>query len=235
VKTPDLSFVIPAFNAQDFLSDAVLSCLNQNHKNIEIVIVDDGSKDSTRRLIEHFSKSDQRVVGVLLPKNYGRGHARNLGNETATAPIIAVLDADDIAEEARAKHTLDLIEDGVLFGSAAIVDSVGRPLGRFRADPFDLKTAIEKQVNFIVHSTMAYPKKLTERFKYDEGEYAALGLDDWKFQLDMALAGVQFTHTEKILSAWRENDDQITTIRDTGKVAKLKDQYLKKFAIGGAK
>lgn len=231
MKTPDLSFVIPAYNAQDYLSDCVLSCLKQSHKNIEVVIVDDGSTDATRRLIEHFHNSDNRVTGVLLPKNQGRGHARNLGNETARAPVVAVLDADDMAETDRAKNTLELMEKGVFYGAAAVVNSMGNEVARMRAETFDLKTALEKQVNFIVHSTMAYPRSLALSIKYDEKEYAAVGLDDWKFQLDAALLGVPFRHTDKVLAAWRENNEQITNIRDTKKVAKLKGQYLKKYAI----
>ncbi len=231
MKTPDLSFVIPAYNAEAFLSDCVLSCLKQSHKNIEVVIVDDGSTDSTRRLITHFHDKDSRVVGILLSKNSGRGYARNIGNETARAPIIAVLDADDMAETHRAKNTLELMEAGVFYGAASIVDTMGNEINRFRADPFDLKTALEKQVNFIVHSTMAYPKGVTKLAQYDTGEYAKIGLDDWKFQLDLALAGVKFKHTDKVLSAWRENDSQITNIRDHKKVAALKGKYLKKYAL----
>lgn len=231
MRTPDLAFVIPAYNAQDFLSDCVISCLKQSHRNIEVVIVDDGSTDSTRRLIEHFHNKDHRVTGVLLPNNAGRGHARNLGNETARAPVIAVLDADDMAEVDRAKNTLELMEKGVLYGAAAVVDSMGNEIARLTADKFDIKTALEKQVNRIVHSTMAYPKSVTALAKYDTAEYCKLGLDDWKFQLDLALAGVEFKHTDKILSAWRENTGQITNIRDHKKVAALKGKYLKKYAL----
>lgn len=231
MKTPDLSFVIPAYNAQDYLSDCVLSCLKQTHRNIEVVIVDDGSTDSTRRLIEHFAKTDTRVNPIFLPSNKGRGHARNVGNEVSTARLIAVLDSDDMAEQHRAENTIKLMDGCVLYGAASIVNSLGHEIGRFRADAFDLKTALDKQVNFIVHSTMAYPKSVTNIAKYDEGEYASLGLDDWKFQLDLALARVDFKHTEKILSAWRENDGQITSVRDAAKINKLKAQYLKKYAI----
>lgn len=231
MKFPDLSFVIPAYNAEAFLSDCILSCLRQSHKNIEVVVVDDGSTDSTRRVIEHFHRTDTRVVGVLLPKNYGRGHARNLGNETARAPVLAVLDADDMADVDRAKITLDLMDKSVFYGAASIVDSMGNQIGRFRADTFDLKTALEKQHNLIVHSTMAYPAAITGGAKYDEGEYAEAGLDDWKFQLDLALGGAEFKHTDKILSAWRESADQVTNVRDIMKVCDLKAKYMKKYAI----
>lgn len=231
MKIPDLSFVIPAHDAQDFLSDCIGSCLRQSHRNIEIVIVDDGSKDATRRIIEHFHEKDNRVVGVLLPKNGGRGAARNLGNETARAPVIAVLDADDMADSRRAENTLELMDKSVFYGAAAIINSLGSQVGTFRAEPFDLKMALEKQANMIVHSTMAYPRDVIKFAKYDEGEYAKLGLDDWKFQLDLALSGVVFKHTGKILSAWRSNDDQVTNVRDIQRVHKLKARYLKHYAI----
>lgn len=222
MKRPDVSFVIPAYNAQAYLSDSILSCLKQTHKNIEVIVVDDGSTDATRRIISFFSEKDSRCHGVLLPKNRGRGHARNTGNEAATAPIIAVLDADDMAERKRAEHILG---ESVLYGAASVVDSLGSEIARVNAEEFSLERAIEKRVNGIVHSTMSYPKAVAEQYKYDEGKYAAIGLDDWKFQMDLALAGWHLAKTDKILSAWRSNSDGISNTRNIERVRALKEQY----------
>ncbi len=230
MKAPDLSFVIPAYNAQDYLSDAILSCLNQTHKNIEVIVVDDGSTDSTRRLIQHFAEKDPRCHAIFCPENRGRGNARNEGNELASAPIIAVLDADDMAERNRAKNTLEFLDRGVLYGAAYVVDSLGNQVGQLKAEDFNLGKALEDGVNRIVHSTMAYRRDDTRKVRYDEGEYAALGLDDWKFQLDLALDGTKFTKTDKILSAWRANSEGVSNVRDIAKVKTLKDQFLKRYA-----
>lgn len=230
MKTPDLSFVIPAYNAQDYLSDAILSCLKQTHKNIEVIVVDDGSSDSTRRLIQHFTEKDPRCHAILFSANCGRGHARNQGNALARAPIIAVLDADDMAERDRAKNTLEQLDRGVLHGAASVVDSLGNEIGRIKVEDFNLKKALEDGVNRIVHSTMAYRKADIRKWLYDEGEYATLGLDDWKFQLDLALDGTKFKKTDKILSAWRSNSEGVSNVRDIAKVKTLKDQFLKRYA-----
>ena len=104
---PDLSFVIPVYNGAEYLAEAIASCLTQSHKNVEVVVVDDASTDSTKRVIAHYAKTDQRVQAVFLEENKGRGHARNVGNRAAKSKYLAVLDADDISDKFRAERCLN--------------------------------------------------------------------------------------------------------------------------------
>lgn len=89
--TPKVSVVIPAYNAASTVVRAVESALNQTYTNIEIIVVDDGSTDSTRRLLDPYTSR----ISYVSQNNRGRSAARNLGISHASGEYIAFLDADD--------------------------------------------------------------------------------------------------------------------------------------------
>lgn len=106
MKSSRVSFVIPAYNAEAYLAQAILSCRGQSIKELEIIVVDDGSTDGTKELVHWHSDQDKRVKYVGFENNCGRSAARNFGNEIAVSPYILVLDADDVALPNRARDTI---------------------------------------------------------------------------------------------------------------------------------
>lgn len=230
-----ISFVIPSYNSAAWLAQAVGSCLDQSVKDIEVVVVDDGSSDSTKDYLLWQEKKDKRVVPVFNAKNMGRSFSRNLGNKVAQADIICVLDADDLALPNRAKITLDAFGRGCEFfyGSAVTMDPCGRAMGELRADVFDKEKALERKVNGITHSTVAYTKRFAQRFPYREGEADRLGTDDWAQQIEAAISGVKFDFTPNILCAYRLLESAITSNRDPKEVAKFKDTFLDSLKVLG--
>src|SRR5512134_3903793 len=89
---PNLSVIIPAYNAEAFIADTVHSALNQTYRDLEVIVVDDGSKDGTRDRLDAFG----RRVRVHQQANSGVARARNAGVRLATGDWIAFLDADDL-------------------------------------------------------------------------------------------------------------------------------------------
>jgi glycosyltransferase involved in cell wall biosynthesis len=87
--------IIPSYNASAFLSDAVNSVLHQTWRELELIIVDDGSTDATRSLAEQFAEWDSRVK-IVEKANGGPSSARNAGIAVASGDAICFLDADDI-------------------------------------------------------------------------------------------------------------------------------------------
>lgn len=227
---PDLSFVIPAHNAEAYLAEAISSTINQTHKRIETIVVDDRSTDGTNEIIKYFVKKDPRVRLVEIKgKDGGRGLARNVGNLAAAAPIIAVLDADDIADYKRAARALRAHRAGaeVFYGSAVVVDWASVRQGRtILGKQFSLVEAVQEGLNYIVHSTMSYVKAVSDQVTYETGKFAELGLDDWKFQLDVAKLGFHFQHTEEVLSAYRIHSSGISQTRDPEEVKRAKEEIL---------
>ena len=89
-----ISIIIPVYNSAQYLERCLESVLNQTHRNLEIIIVNDGSQDCSREIIECFSSQDQRIV-ALHQKNQGVSAARNAGLAIAKGDFIGFVDADD--------------------------------------------------------------------------------------------------------------------------------------------
>jgi glycosyltransferase involved in cell wall biosynthesis len=116
--------VIPAFNAATTIGEAILSALRQTQGPAEVVVVDDGSSDETRRVAE---KVDPRVR-VLHQKNAGAGAATTLGMAKSRCPVIALLDADDVWLPFKMERQLAWLDehegsDGIFAGLVLIGDS----------------------------------------------------------------------------------------------------------------
>jgi glycosyltransferase involved in cell wall biosynthesis len=92
VITPLISVVIPTYNASSFIGSAIDSVLGQTYKNIEIIVVDDGSIDSTAAALRPYGKT----IRYVRQNNKGVSAARNHGIQLARGEVIAFLDADDI-------------------------------------------------------------------------------------------------------------------------------------------
>ncbi|TCD07736.1 glycosyltransferase family 2 protein [Pedobacter frigidisoli] len=88
-----ISIIMPAFNAELFIAESIISVINQTYKDWELIIVDDGSKDKTKYIITSFLK-DSRIK-YLYQENGKQGKARNLGLEISKGAYISFLDADD--------------------------------------------------------------------------------------------------------------------------------------------
>jgi hypothetical protein len=88
-----VSVVLPVLDREDILSRAILSVLTQTHRNVQLVVVDDGSTDGTAEVASSFV--DDRILVVRLPQNRGHAVARNAGLEAATGDYVAYLDSDD--------------------------------------------------------------------------------------------------------------------------------------------
>ncbi len=227
----DLSFVIPVYNGEEWLAYSIGSCLAQSHKSIEVVVVNDASSDSTKKIIDWYTGRDERVKAVHLGDNKGSGNARNVGCDFSDAPIICMLDADDESTGNRAKTTLEAFKekDCIFYGSFVRLDFLGRNMGTLLASKFDFENSRKTHYNYIGHSTMAFPKSFWEKNPYDTDEWVKAACEDWKFQLEAHFAGIPLVHTEKVLAGIREISGQ-NSKRDPKKAEALKDAFLNKYA-----
>ena len=91
---PDVSVIVPVYNVEKYLNQCITSLLKQTLTNIEIILVDDGSTDSSGRLCDQFGSLDKRIK-VLHKNNEGLGMARNSGVSIATGKYIGFVDSDD--------------------------------------------------------------------------------------------------------------------------------------------
>lgn len=89
-----ISVVVPVYNVEKYLKRCIESILNQTYKNLEIILVDDGSKDKSGQICDEYSKKDERIK-VIHKENGGLSDARNVGVENGLGKYICFIDSDD--------------------------------------------------------------------------------------------------------------------------------------------
>ncbi|MBR3802122.1 MAG: glycosyltransferase family 2 protein [Clostridia bacterium] len=94
---PIVSVIIPVYNVEDYLCECVDSVINQTYKNLEIILVDDGSTDSSGKICDDYAEKDERIR-VIHKNNSGPSKTRNVGLEHAKGKYIFFLDSDDYIE-----------------------------------------------------------------------------------------------------------------------------------------
>lgn len=123
-----LSIIVPVYNAENYLHNSMDCILKQTYRDIEVVLVDDGSTDNSGQICDMFAQQDSRVR-VIHQKNAGAGAARNAGITKATGEYIVFVDSDDSIEpdymEMLSKHNEDLV-----FIDVDRVDEQGKVLGK---------------------------------------------------------------------------------------------------------
>lgn len=106
--TEKISIIIPAYNSESTIRRCVDSIRNQTYRNLEIIVVNDGSTDSTSEVVNEINNTDSRVKLISIP-NGGVSHARNVGIDSATGDFIAFVDSDDTIDTGMYQRLLDLI------------------------------------------------------------------------------------------------------------------------------
>ncbi len=96
-KNKLVTVIIPVFNSEKYLKRLFSSLINQTYKNLEIVVIDDGSTDGSRFVIEKYCKSEERIVSYYSD-NKGVSEARNFGIKVSNGDYICFIDADDFVE-----------------------------------------------------------------------------------------------------------------------------------------
>lgn len=99
MKTKELiSVILPVYNVEDYINKCIHSIVNQDYTNLEIILVDDGSKDSSGSICDRWAMLDNRIM-VYHIDNHGVSHARNLGKEKSHGSWLTYVDPDDWLEE----------------------------------------------------------------------------------------------------------------------------------------
>lgn len=132
-KEPLVSVIMPAFNCEAYIGEAIDSVVKQHYQNWEIIIADDCSKDGTKDIVEGYGKRDPRISYLRLPENRGAAVARNKAIEKASGAYLAFLDSDDLWYPEKLQEQIDFMErNRVKFSCTAYgkIDDRGMALDR---------------------------------------------------------------------------------------------------------
>ena len=129
-----ISIIVPVYNAQPFLERCLKSILGQTYKDIQLVLVDDGSVDRSGQICDEFAAKDSRIL-VIHQKNAGVSAARNAGLQAATGEYIGFVDADDYIAPDMYEQALNQLgdHDMVMWDAVTVW-----PDGKTQADTIDL-------------------------------------------------------------------------------------------------
>ena len=116
-----VSIIMPVYNCENYLSEAIESVLKQQYRNWELLIIDDASTDKSRNICEKYVQTDNRIYLLKNEsENHGPGTVRNIGLKKAKGELIYFMDADDWIEDSLLQKAIDNMQktkaDIVKFG-----------------------------------------------------------------------------------------------------------------------
>ena len=177
---PLVSIVIPVYNAARFLERSIGSVRNQTYENLEIICVDDGSKDESLKILKCYASADPRIT-VISKENGGSSSARNAGLKSAKGRYVGFIDADDYIEPDMYMNLLDALENDFNADAAQILsceeDENGNVIKAFGEgfDEAESQTGREFFRSLLLHRgdssfcTKLFRRDFFEGFSFSEG------------------------------------------------------------------
>lgn len=174
---PLISIVIPTYNAEKYIERCVDSICRQTYENLEIIIVDDGSGDGSKAVLQRLEQKDSRIR-VIHQKNKGPASARNTGVQLAKGAYLLFVDSDDWISQDHVQHLYQILtETGSDIASSAFFISSGErpfPAVSHPAVQVDIRSEALKELLYskkLNHSPWGklYRKELFENIAYPEG------------------------------------------------------------------
>ncbi len=213
------SIIIPVYNVETYLEECVHSVQNQTYKDIEIILVDDGSPDSCPQICDDLAKRDERIR-VIHKKNEGLSSARNVGLENALGEYILFLDSDDYWNENNALAQLyseilksDFSIDALMYqtileypGKKQVVDREGREL----PDTFNILSNENKIAEMIKRDLIpgaAWAMALKREFLLNNQLYFQKGIksEDTEWMFRVLSCNPKFHSTSILLYVYRKD------------------------------
>ena len=210
---PSVSVVMPAYNVAPYIGEAIRSALAQTHTDLELIVVDDGSKDETANIVREFAHSDKRVHLVQQP-NRGLAGARNTALRAATGDYLALLDSDDVWEPEFLAEQLAILEArpevDIVTGNGWYLDGpkhgqLARPYPDARPDPTLTSILGDEWSVFIM--AVFRRRVYTTVGTFDEEMRSN---EDYDFWLRAAHAGFRFRRNDQPLGHYRRRDDSVS-------------------------
>ena len=226
---PLISVYITNYNYEKFIAKSILSVLNQSYKNIELIIIDDGSTDNSKKIIQTFN--DSRIVKKMYNQNIGLNKSNNLAIKNAKGRYIIRLDADDYFHKNALKTFVDHIRKNInsslIYPDYYIINENGFKLSRVKRENFKDKVSM---LDLPAHGacTMFKTSTLRKIGGYDEDFNCQDGYDIWLKMINK----FQISNINKPLFFYRQHSASLTTnefkiLNTRAKIKEKRVKYLK--------
>ena len=210
---PLVSVIMPAYNGEKYIEEAINSVLGQTYERFELIIIEDASTDRTLDIINRFT--DNRIVLLKNKENRGIAFSTNFGIDKSNGKYIALLDDDDIATQERLELQVEFMEAheeiDILGGRSAFIDENSNFIG-YAQEPLRNPRYIKANLLFrnkkFANGTAMIRKEFIDKYclRYQDN---CLGMQDYKFYIDSSKVG-NMTSIDRLLHLKRRHDERET-------------------------
>lgn len=214
IDKPLVSVLIPCYNCEQYVKEAVMSIMKQSYANLEILVINDGSTDNTGNILKELAEEDTRIVYIKNEKNLKLIATLNKGLDRCKGKYIARMDADDISVPTRIEKQVDFLEKHPNIGI------VGADIEFFKEDKKLSIWRMETKDKYIrtgllFGSCFAHPvvmmrtSILREHHLYYNDDYPHA--EDYKLWCDIAQC-TKLANIPEVLLYYRVNENQVSNI-----------------------
>jgi len=234
-ESPLISVVIPVYNAEKYIDDAINSIVTQTYKNIEIIVIDDSSTDNSYAKLEKWQALDDRIRLYRNDKNSKIVKTLNRGFGLARGEYIARMDADDISVNVRFEKQMQFMKDNPIYGlvgcSLITIDKNGNKLGRqFMPTDIDINRLLLIGTP-VPHPTWMIRKSVVQKI----GLYRNDTAEDYDYILRLKTNNIAFTNINDCLLYYRISESNTANTQGLKQIkAKIyaKKLYLQRTQVG---
>ena len=212
-RAPLVSVIMPAYNAERFIEEAINSVVNQTVEDWELIVIDDGSADSTFEIVNTYAQKDPRIRAFINEKNMGVAKTRNRGLDLARGKYVALLDSDDYWKPQLLEKMLYRSQEtsaDIVYCSYEMVDEGGQKVCNDFIVP--LETTYEESMvrSVITCSSVLITADLVRKNHFPTNMYH----EDIALWFQLLRDGVVARGVTEVLAVYR----QVTNSRSAGKI-----------------
>lgn len=231
-QKPLVSVLIPCYNCEEYVEEAVMSIIKQTYSNLEILVIDDGSTDNTKTILQRLAQKDSRIRYIKNEENLKLIKTLNKGLDLCNGKYIARMDADDISLLTRIEKQVNFLEKHPEIG---IVGTYTKNFGvnnkTWEMDTEDkyIRTHLFYNTCFAHPSVMIRTSVLRDNHLYYDANY--LHAEDYKLWCDIAQY-TKLANIPEILLYYRINQNQISNkySKEQKETAqRIREEYINNF------
>jgi glycosyltransferase involved in cell wall biosynthesis len=240
INNPEVSIIIPAYNASLYLQRAIESVLKQTFENFELIIVNDGSIDNTEDIVKRFQKKDKRIRYIQHDKNRGSSEARNTGIKTAKGKYVAFLDSDDEWLENKLEKQLEVFKNpqiNVVTCWAYWVDEIKNKTSIYAVPYFDDSLPYILRENYLLSNPSGVVLKKSVIKKVGLFDNSLIFVEDWDYWIRIIENGYNFyVISQPLLKYFFSKGNLTNTLlilkkaQNIEKILQKHKQYYKKYS-----
>ena len=213
MSKPLISVVMTCFNQHRFVAELVESILGQTHRNLELIVIDDGSFDGTSTLVNSY---DDKRLTYVWQENAGPSDATNRGIRLARGDYIAFMGGDDVSQSHRLEQQLDQIERGfdIVFSLPKLINELSREIPYYRqpiffAENFENEASLLRRLfaggNFLCAPSAMARRNFFER--YGQFRKGLIQLQDFDLWVRACRSGARMKRFEDPVVSYRVRDE----------------------------